>query len=94
MRALVDLSLVHLVHPHVSPQMARQLRLVVAVLAAEFELRFLMLPRVTGEEEDGVIEWRTINGHRTVDKRPRRQISSVYRWLMQSAFVIMLALQI
>jgi hypothetical protein len=50
-RTLVDFSSFVLVHPHVSSEVTRQLRLVVAVLAAEPELLCLMLPRVTEEEE-------------------------------------------
>jgi hypothetical protein len=47
-RAFVDLSLVHLVHPHVPPQMTRQLRLVLAVFARKFEFQFLMFARMAG----------------------------------------------
>jgi hypothetical protein len=50
-RALVDLAVVLVVHPHVPLEVARQLRPVVAVLAAELDVQLLVLARVAGEEK-------------------------------------------
>lgn len=79
-RTLVDLPVLHLVHSHVSLQMARELGLVIAVFASKFEFQLLMFAGMTANKK---------KLHRTISER-RMGISSVYRWLLQSTFVVKL----